>query len=469
MANEQVQEEFKKAPEKEVKADKKKFKSEKYEKMHELISHIKEEFGFDLEPANDQKYKLIKAISYLEEKYDMIFNVINTDLDFKLKSDKEYKYFDDMDYRDMLLDLKLNLGTRLAENDFKTIIYSSKVAKRFNPFKDYLFSLPKWDGRDHISEFLQQVRLVDETKREYFEKGFKKWFVALVVSLLEDQPHSYYINQTCLVLVGGQGKYKTTFLKNIVPAHMQLKYYYGSTFLVHSKDHEKFLAYKMIINLDEMAALNKNDIESIKSRITQDQIVVRLPYAKADIHLKRRASFCGSVNNKEFLRDETGTRRFFAIEVDHIDLDEEFNVDLIYAQAIAMYKEKFQYWFDQTDIKQIELHNQDFSLKGFEEEYLLKYFTAPNEFDFTNKQVEYMSASDVADYLKSKVENININNTVVKNLGSSLSKNGFKKVPRRMNNTVLKLWAVKKVIEPKTYDLNEIPGVDMEILEELPI
>ncbi len=467
MDNEKVQEELKKVSEKKVKSEKSAFKSKEYETMNELLSYIKDNFGIDLEPSNNAKYKLLKAIDYLESKYEMVFNVINTDLDIKRKEEKEFKYFDDMEYNDMFLDIKLNLGFNLSKADFETIIYSSKVAKRFNPFKDYLFNIPKWDGQDHITEFLKQIKLKDEDHREYLVEGFKKWFVALVVSLVEDQPHAYYINQTCFILMGGQSRYKTTFLKNIVPKNMQMKYYYGANFQMHNKDHEKYLAYKMLINLDEMASLHKSDIESVKSKITQDQVVVRLPYARRDVHLKRRASFCGTINNKEFLRDETGTRRFFTVEIEDIDLNDSYNIDKIYAQALDMYKNGFRYWFDKDDIKLIELHNQDFSLKGFEEEYLLTYLKVPSEKDQMFNQVDYMTASGIADYIKSKVDNININNTVVKNLGLALSKNGFTKVSKRLNGTVTKLWAVKKITETQITDIDS--PVTEEVQEEFPI
>lgn len=117
------------------------------------------------------------------------------------------------------------------------------------------------------------------------------------MSLIEDTPDPYHINQVALILVSsGQGKHKTTWLGSIVPEILRLKYYYPSSFNAHNKDHEKYLATKILINLDEMSSFNKTDIETMKSKITQPQVVLRLPYGRADIHVKRRASFCGSIN-----------------------------------------------------------------------------------------------------------------------------------------------------------------------------
>lgn len=433
-------EEFKQLPETEAKQSKK-------DKIKELVATIKDEYGIDVELSKNIKYKLEKVIDYINSKYEFRYNNINTDTEYRPIDSKEWLYFDDRDYRDVFLEVKMN-NMSIADQDFKSMVYGSKISKQYNPFKEFFSGLPRWDNQtDHIKFFLQQVQLKDESLRSYFVEGFKKWFVALVCSLVEDLPSPFLINQTCLVLVGGQGKYKTTFLKKIIPQHLQLKYFYGSSFNFHNKDHEKYLAYKIIINLDEMAALNKTDIESAKSRITQDQVVVRLPYAKADIHLKRRASFTATQNNTEFLRDETGSRRWFVVEIDNICIDESFDVSKMYAQGLHLYREGYRYWFDREDMNAVEHQNEKFQLKNFEEEYLLKHYEVPDSEDYKYKgRVEYLSASDIADELAERYKKININNTVIKNIGAVLKKNGFEKVSVRRDEKPhpIKLWAVRK-------------------------
>lgn len=430
-------------------------------KKHDDFNKLKEvKIKPEKEVKTDTKNKLIVIMNYLKDKYDFRYNVINTDFEYKKKDETEYKYFDDMDYRDVLLDTQMNCGIAVSDQNFKNIVYSSSICTKYNPFREYLLNLPKWDGEtDFIKLFLQQVYLMKESDRDYFINGFKKWFAALVVSLVEDEPSPFYINQTCLILVGAQGRYKTTFLKSIIPKHLQLKYFYSSTFQVHNKDHEKYLAYKIVVNLDELAVLNKTDIESLKRVFTQDQIVIRLPYARADIHLKRRASFCGSINNVEFLRDDTGSRRWFIVEIDKIDLREDVEMDGMYAQALHLYKTGFKYWFDATDIMLNEAHNEQFKLKTMEEELLLKHFDVPENIDITaGANIEYLSATDIANHFAEKYTKINVNNTVVKNIGSLLKKLGYQKVKRRLNNYPypIALWAVKRVYEPQNVSADEI-------------
>lgn len=404
------------------------------------------------EDKRSTRNTLVKVINFLNEKYDFRYNEINTDTEYKQKNQKEFRYFDDMDYRDVYLKTIIDGDFSISDQSFKSIIYSRSVSKIFNPFKEYFKEVEgSWDGKsDMIRMCLEQVYLKEEKHRDMFIKHFKKWFVALIMSLITDVPSPFNVNQTCLILVGSQGRYKTTFLKNLIPSSMQLKYFYGSSFQPHNKDHEKYLAYKMLINFDEMAAFNKTDIETIKSKLSQDQIVVRLPYAKADIHLKRRASFCGTENNREILKDMTGSRRWLVFEVDKININQDFDIAAMYAQGLKLFKEGFKYWFDEDDIRYIEGYNDQYTFKGFEEELVMKHYIVPVDNDYEMNKVEYLNATDIATDLAKKYEKINVNNTIIKNIGQAMRKLGFIKRSRRITgyDNPIPLWAVRMADYP---------------------
>ena len=290
--------------------------------------------------------KIQAAMDFLNQYYDFRYNVIANEVEFKKKADKTFIYFDEFEYNGIMIEMDL-AGIHIADNKYRNIVVSKFISQKYDPFKEYLAGLPKWDGKtDHIQHFLQQVSLASEERdRLYFIKYFRKWLVGIVMSIIEDKPDPQLTNQMALIFLSKeQGKFKTTWLGSIVPESMRLRYYYSSSFNPHNKDHEKYLATKLLINLDEMGSFMKSDIETMKSKITQPQVVLRLPYGRNDIHLKRRASFCCSVNKRQFLRDETGSRRWIVIEIDNIDYNKEFNTDLIYAQAFEMYKNGFNYW-----------------------------------------------------------------------------------------------------------------------------
>jgi len=395
------------------------------------------------ETKNTKRNKLIKAIELLQSKYDFMFNVDTSEVEIKRKNEINYNVIDDITYRYMRVDLDMN-NIFLSDDTFRNIIYSGYFFDKYHPFKNYLYSLPKWDKIDYMREFCQQVYLTDEKKyRDYFIEGFKKWFVALVVSMLEDEPHPYKINQTCMVFAGKQGKFKSTFFANFLPPHLRLRYYYSGIYDFHSEEHQKYLGTKILINLEELAGFNRGHIEAIKNRITQHQVSLRLKWGKAESYYKRRASFVATTNDSQFLNDSTGSRRFFTIPVEKIIIDETFNIDNIYRQALALYRNGFKYWFDEDDIEKIELLNEDFKIITMEEEMIISHFKKPTKDDFiVPGKVSYVLVNTIANWLAKKYERLNINNSVIRNLGRALSKYGYKKVNKRINGSPRSVWAV---------------------------
>lgn len=396
-----------------------------------------------------QALKIQAAMGYLNSNFDFRYNVIANEVEFKRKADKTFIYFDEFEYNGIMIELDL-CGIHVADNKYRNIVVSRYISQKYDPFKEYLSSLPKWDEKtDYIAHFLQQISLVSEARdRQYFIDGFKKWFVGLVMSLIEDKPDPHYINQVALILLSKeQGKYKTTWLGSIVPETMRLRYYYPSSFNPHNKDHEKYLATKLLINLDEMGSFIKSDVETMKSKITQPQVVLRLPYGRGDIHLKRRASFCGSINDRQFLRDETGSRRWFVIEIDNISFDPTFNVDLMYAQALQMYKDGFKHWFDGEDIKTIEARNEEYTQPSMEEELLLQSFENPDESD-KSSLITFLTTTEIASKIAINNERMNVNNSVIRGLGKALTKHKFKRISCRVgeNKIVRYAWKVKPFI-----------------------
>lgn len=425
-------------------------KQNKFKKVPEVKSGGKKKQNMDA-AHTPLALKIQAAMNYLNENFDFRYNIISNEVEFRKKGDKMYTYFDEFEYNGIIIEMDLK-GIHIPDQKYNNIIVSRFISEKYDPFKDYLLSLPRWDEKtDHIAHFLQQVNLVSETRdRKYFIEGFRRWFVALVMSLIEDRPDPYYINQVAFILVGRQhGKHKTTWLGSIVPEKMRLRYYYPSSFNPHNKDHEKYLATKLLINLDEMSSFLKSDIETIKSKITQPQVSLRLPYGRADVYAKRRASFCGSINDRQFLRDETGSRRWFVIEIENISYDPNFNVDLMYAQALHLYQTKFRYWWDGDDINDLELRNEEYTQPTMEEEYLLQMFEPVSDKD-DSSLIQYLTTSEIATRIAGDNNRMNINNSVIRGLGKALTKHGFQRKSKRQANISKPVyaWRVKPLIIP---------------------
>lgn len=406
--------------------------------------------------------RIIRAGKWLKDNYDFRFNVVTGETFVKRKEEKEFVYFDDRIYARIFSDIAMNANMSIAENHFRSLIYRDNlITKDYHPFREYLLNLPEWDQQtDHIKEFLKSVALKNEADRDYLIFGFKKWFVGLVVSMFVDELHRFFVNQTALILVSKeQGRKKSTWLQGLLPKQLQQRYYNEGSFDWRNKDHNIELARNVILNMEEMDAFNKNDVDAMKGKITQVMVKERPPFGRANLILKRRASFCGSTNNLEFLRDETGSRRWFVVEIEYMNYEPDYNVDLMYSQALALFHndpatgQPFKYWFDLDEIRRLENENERFTRRSMEEELILGSFRPVDEDEIKDKGndldtlIRFYRPTDLANKLAGQYPRLNVNNSVVYNLGKALRKNGFIQTHRKVNGKISRFWAVAEILD----------------------
>jgi len=89
---------------------------------------------------------LEKAITYIDENYDVRNNIVLNTIEWKPKNESKYVEFSE---HDLFLELQLN-NYRISKDTIKSIVLSNRTLK-FNPLVEYLEKLPKWDGKtDYI-------------------------------------------------------------------------------------------------------------------------------------------------------------------------------------------------------------------------------------------------------------------------------------------------------------------------------
>ncbi len=414
----------------------------------------------------NKKNQLINVMNYLHDRYDYRYNLFAAKPEFKIKPAKveDFKFFDERAYHNMIMDVKVDGGIDINENDFRALIGSSKLSENYDPVMDYLNSLPNWDEKDHFPEFLRQIQLMDESQRELLNKTFKKWFVMMVASLLDKN----VINDTCFVLSGKQGRGKTRFLEALVPKHLRFYYQYVGTFDPHDKDHREMLGTMIQIILDEMETLTRTDHGTLKMTMSIKNINLRRAYGHAPIFLNRKASFCGSINFDEFLTDTTGNRRWLPFAVYDIDVDESFPIDILYSQAFTLIQKKFQTYFDRSEILELENHVDQFRRLSPEEELIITNFIKPTKEEIeSGRYILFLTSTDIMHELASRDEyrKMNTNDSVAVRIGRIMKRLGYQQISRRMNgDSILKVWVVKKLDRYESVKLKEGQAAD-----ELPI
>ena len=206
---------------------------------------------------------------------------------------------------------------------------------RFHPVLDWLARLPAWDRSDEfpILYNILGIREDDELSRTLI----KKWAMQCV-ALLHNSAESPFGADGILTLQGAQGAGKSSFFRTLGASP---KFFIGEAQLDASdKDSVSRTTGVWIVELGELdSTLKQRDLAKLKSFITNNVDKYRPPYAHHDVSHIRRTSFCATVNDKQFLKDTTGNRRFWTICVNDNDIDldnlAKFNVSNFWKQVEA--------------------------------------------------------------------------------------------------------------------------------------
>lgn len=198
----------------------------------------------------------------------------------------------------------------------------------FSPVQDYLESL-HWDGTERIGRWLECYCGADVTDDEIGPKGSKqlfvreagrRWMISAVARALEPGCKT----DAALVLEGPQGCGKSSALRILADGTMnatQRSWFSDSLQGFVGKDAASNLRGAWIIELSELAALKRSEVEHIKAFLTRQEDRYRPAYGRYEVQIKRRCVFAGTTNRDNYLQDETGNRRFWPIKVQAVELD----------------------------------------------------------------------------------------------------------------------------------------------------
>ena len=271
-------------------------------------------------------------------------------------------------------------GVNLTEKLFHTVLNSS-VVPEVNPLRDYVLSRAPWtpDMPDYISQAARMVHMATDAEQQLWQQAFPKWFVAMVAGWTDDT----IVNHQVIVLVGRQGIFKSTWINRLLPP--ELRAYQTDHIDIDrlDKDEELRAAEYGLINIDELDKLTDRQLNKLKSMITTEHVDVRAPFGRHKEKRVRVATYAASGNKEEFLTDQTGNRRWLPFHVDSIDspYTHRLPYDGMFAQALYLLRDGFNYWFDEADIRAIEHHVEAFMVPTSEEELVPLYFSPARQGD----------------------------------------------------------------------------------------
>tara|TARA_Y100000385_G_scaffold246077_1_gene265158 strand:- start:645 stop:2651 length:2007 start_codon:yes stop_codon:yes gene_type:complete len=232
----------------------------------------------------------------------------------------------------------------VTRNIVADAIQSACEQNIISPVKHYLENLAFTPGIDppqleHWFEKYLGVVPAGEQERKYVRAVAKLSLIQAVARALSPGCKA----DTVVIFEGPQGIGKSTALREL----------HGSDWFGDSlppmghKDASDYIRGKWGVELAEMSFQKKSDIELQKAFISRQEERFRPVYAREEISYPRRCVFWGTTNRDDYLKDETGNRRFLPVKTDKIDIAGlKANRDALWAEAVHLYRQGEKWWLD---------------------------------------------------------------------------------------------------------------------------
>lgn len=226
----------------------------------------------------------------------------------------------------------------------------------YHPFDDWWAALPAWDGQDYIERLAGTLTTENDL---WWRSALRLWLTQVAQTTAEPGKEPA---ELVLTFVGGQGVGKTRWFRSLLPD----QFVRGSTYLdPTNKDSVIAATAPIICELGELDAMlpgksahARNEV--FKAFMSQHVDRYRPPYGRSEIMRPRRTVFGGSTNEREFLTDPTGSRRFLPIVAHTIDWQHGIDLAQLWAQVAHEHAHGAQWWADRETQTWLRTYAQEF-------------------------------------------------------------------------------------------------------------
>lgn len=221
-------------------------------------------------------------------------------------------------------------GLKVSDRDLKASIVLAANDNAFHPVREFL-EAQKWDRKPRVESFFTEYM---GAAGDAYTRSVSRLMLVAAVTRIYEPGHKF---DYAVILEGLQGKKKSTFISVL-----------GKSWFAEldgdfhdPKQMVELMQGAWIMEIPELSGFGRADVRSIKAFISRQKDRARLAYARRAGAFPRQCIFIGSTNDKEYLKDDTGGRRFWPMECSVTEIDTDRlgrNVDQIWAEAVALYR-----------------------------------------------------------------------------------------------------------------------------------
>lgn len=241
--------------------------------------------------------------------------------------------------------------SRVNKEMVKDAMVKIFTENEYDSAADWLKSLV-WDKKPRLDTWL--INTYHATDDVYHRAVGSNWMKGLVKRLIEPGCKFDHV----LVLEGEQGIRKSTSLAIIGSPVPGTSWHVETAMSTDNKDFFMQFQGKAIIEFSEGETLNRTEVKRMKAIITMQSDKFRPPFGKLSIDFPRRCVFAMTTNQQEYLKDETGNRRWLPVACDgNVDIEWLMeNRDQLYAEAYVrvIINKETVHEFPEKETKQVQ-------------------------------------------------------------------------------------------------------------------
>lgn len=253
-------------------------------------------------------------------------------VDGKLPWPNEKRDWEDADDANLRAWMEKTYGI-IGKDKIKDALIVVTTKRRRHPVREYLENLT-WDGSPRLERLI--IDYLGAEDNPLNRAVTRLHFCAAVARVMT--PGCKY--DYCLILAGPQGVGKSTLI-----SIMGGEYYKDGLTSMEGKEGREQIRGNHLIEIGELDGMKRSELSAVKQFLTATDDEYRPAYGSRNIKLPRQCVFFGTTNERYFLKDDTGNRRFPIIPINpELRKYGEHWFDLLKGERDQLWAEALQYW-----------------------------------------------------------------------------------------------------------------------------
>lgn len=208
-----------------------------------------------------------------------------------------------------------------------------------HPVREYLEGL-EWDGTPRVDDWLSEYcGAPDKTIVRAYSR---RWMISAVARVM--RPGCKV--DTTLIIQGAQGAKKSTAFEILSGSD----WFSDTGVNLRDKDAMQVIRGVWVYEFAELDAVRRAEQTAVKAFLSSRVDRFRPSFGRNVIRSERQCVIVGTTNELGFLRDSTGSRRFWPVQAGRVDAEGLAEVkDQMWAEALAAFKDGEQWWLTEDE------------------------------------------------------------------------------------------------------------------------